>query len=240
MALSDDYEVVLRGLAAMLADHRDRVEVVEISTSPTMSQEVDVILYDTFGRLPIDDRKLTAVVQRNRAAVVVFSWDDYPESVAHEHRAAAYVHKGVSAEELVTALEAAHAGRAAPREAAGAADRSAEGQHHEIRWPGREHGLSEREAEMLSFIARGMSNRDIAERCFLSPNTVKTHIRHAYAKIGVTRRAQAVVWPCSTASGSEAHRADGPSASRPCGVVHTDSSGPFGMIPEGFRSLCTT
>jgi len=200
VALSDDYEVVLRGLEAMLADHGDRVEVVELTTSPTMSAEVDVILYDTFGRLPIDDEKLTAVVARNRAAVVVFSWDDYPESVAREHRAAGYVHKGVSAEQLVEALEAAHAGRAAPVDGgidggvdAGASP-TAERQQRELRWPGQEHGLSEREAEILSFIARGLTNRDIAQRCFLSLNTVKTHIRNAYGKIGVTRRAQAVIW----------------------------------------------
>ncbi len=191
VALSNDYEVVLRGLAAMLADHHDRVEVVEVTTSPRVSEEVDVILYDTFGRLPVGDERLAAALEANRAAVVVFSWEDYPQSVARENGAAGYVHKGASAEQLVEALLSLHERRAAP---VVAADRPDVGEPAESRWPGQEHGLSAREAEMLGFIAHGLSNKEIAERCFLGLNTVKTHIRSAYGKIGVTRRAQAVVW----------------------------------------------
>lgn len=191
VALSDDYEVVLQGLRAMLADHGDRVEVVEVRTSPSMSSDADVILYDTFGRLPIGDEKLRAVVSDNQAAVVVFSWEDYPASIALEHGAAGYVHKGVSADELVDALVRIHEGRATSVSASGD---GASGEPAEHRWPGQEHGLSMREAEMLGFVARGMTNQEIAQHCFLSLNTVKTHIRGAYAKIGVTRRAQAVVW----------------------------------------------
>ena len=61
-------------------------------------------------------------------------------------------------------------------------------------WPGQEHGLSARESEMLTFIARGLSNQEIAERAYLSINTVKTYIRTAYRKIGVASRSQAVGW----------------------------------------------
>jgi DNA-binding CsgD family transcriptional regulator len=61
-------------------------------------------------------------------------------------------------------------------------------------WPGAEHGLTARESEIVALIARGLSNRDIAERSYLSINSVKTYIRTAYRKVGVTRRAQAVVW----------------------------------------------
>ena len=61
-------------------------------------------------------------------------------------------------------------------------------------WPGREWGLTEREAEVLALITQGLSNQEIAERSYLSINSVKTYIRTAYRKIGVTRRSQAVVW----------------------------------------------
>ena len=61
-------------------------------------------------------------------------------------------------------------------------------------WPGRSAGLSSREAEMIALITQGLSNQEIAERAFLSINTVKTYIRSAYRKIGVTTRTQAVVW----------------------------------------------
>ena len=61
-------------------------------------------------------------------------------------------------------------------------------------WPGRSAGLSPREAEVLALITQGLSNQEIADRVFISINTVKTYIRSAYRKIGVARRPQAVVW----------------------------------------------
>ncbi len=67
-------------------------------------------------------------------------------------------------------------------------------------WPGREAGLSPREAEILALITQGLSNQEIADRAYLSINSVKTYIRSAYRKIGVTRRTQAAVWASTTAS----------------------------------------
>ena len=61
-------------------------------------------------------------------------------------------------------------------------------------WPGRSSGMSSREAEMIALITHGLSNQEIADRAFLSINSVKTYIRSAYRKIGVTSRAQAAVW----------------------------------------------
>lgn len=57
--------------------------------------------------------------------------------------------------------------------------------------------LSSREVEVLRLIAAGATNADIAEQLFISPNTVKTHVRRVLAKVGAANRAQAVV---------EAHR----------------------------------
>ncbi|WP_341925302.1 LuxR C-terminal-related transcriptional regulator [Nocardioides psychrotolerans] len=54
--------------------------------------------------------------------------------------------------------------------------------------------LSAREAQVIGLIVQGLSNSEIATAAFLSINSVKTYIRTAYRKIGVTRRAQAVVW----------------------------------------------
>ncbi|MBC2960611.1 response regulator transcription factor [Nocardioides deserti] len=55
-------------------------------------------------------------------------------------------------------------------------------------------GLTVREFEVLGLVAAGLSNAEIAERLYVSINTVKTYVRAAYRKIGVDRRAQAVVW----------------------------------------------
>ena len=59
---------------------------------------------------------------------------------------------------------------------------------------GREHGLTLRESQVLALITHGMTNLEIAEATYLSINSVKTYIRTAYRKIGVSRRSQAVVW----------------------------------------------
>jgi NarL family two-component system response regulator LiaR len=53
-------------------------------------------------------------------------------------------------------------------------------------------GLTPRELEVLGLIAQGLSNREIAERAFVSENTVKTHSRRVFDKLGARRRTQAV------------------------------------------------
>ena len=56
----------------------------------------------------------------------------------------------------------------------------------------RELGLTRRELEILALIANGMSNREIAEKLFVSENTVKTHSSRVFDKLGAKRRTQAV------------------------------------------------
>ena len=55
-------------------------------------------------------------------------------------------------------------------------------------------GLTPRELEVLSLIGAGLTNQEIADRLYISLNTVKTYIRWAYQRIGTTRRSQAVIW----------------------------------------------
>ncbi|WP_028637044.1 response regulator transcription factor [Nocardioides sp. URHA0032] len=186
VALSNDYEIALLGIAQMLARHPSQVQVVDLTTNTEMQHRPDVILFDTFGRLPDDDRKLRAVIDQNPAKVVVYSWDDYPEEAARRAGAAGYVSKRLSANELVAAIAAIH-----DRTTVEAVEPDGE---PVITWPGQAIGLSQRESEMLGFITRGLTNAEIARRAYLSINTVKTYIRTAYAKIGVRNRAEAVAW----------------------------------------------
>jgi DNA-binding CsgD family transcriptional regulator len=81
-------------------------------------------------------------------------------------------------------------GAAAPRERP-AAVRLAEPQSS---WPGREEGLSVREAEVVALITQGHTNPEIAASLYLSLNSLKSYIRSAYRKMGVERRSQAVRW----------------------------------------------
>ena len=61
-----------------------------------------------------------------------------------------------------------------------------------LQWPGRNIGLTERESELLSLLPTGMTNRELGEHLYISENTVKTQLRHLYAKLDVRNRGQAV------------------------------------------------
>ena len=192
VAVVNDYEIVVAGVAAMLAPHHDRVNVVELDSGLPVVSNVDVILYDTFGQIQGDGVDLEDLVHGSEARVVIFSWNVQDELVrtAIERGAAGYLSKGMSAVEIVDAIEAVHGGGTfAPRTSALGVERGDAGD-----WPGRDHGLSARESEVLALITQGLSNQEIAARTYLSINSVKTYIRTAYRKIGVTRRSQAVGW----------------------------------------------
>ena len=187
VALVDDHAIVVRGLAAMLADHADRVQVVELDSLRDPPDDVDVVLKDAFGM--VDD--LREFVVATTAPVVVFAFATDPGVVraALDLGVAGYVFKGVSEETLVTALERVRRGEQVIELDSAAAREQVMGD-----WPGRRHGLSDREAEILTLICRGMSNNQIAQQLYLSINSVKTYIRTAYRKIGAESRSQAVIW----------------------------------------------
>jgi DNA-binding NarL/FixJ family response regulator len=190
VALLNDYEVVVRGLAAMLEPHRDRVEVVELNIDDgPPSRPVDVALIDTFGtRDHALERARRVAEDRLARHVVIFTWETVP-ALREEFLAAGLagmVVKSVSADELVSAIERAAAGETVIIEGPGTARRSVG-----FEPPG---PLSERETEVLVLLAQGLTNRQIAEALYLSPETVKTYVSRLYAKLGVSNRASAVVW----------------------------------------------
>src|SRR4051812_22143435 len=191
LAIVNDYEIVVAGVAAMLAPHHDRVQVVELDSGLPIVSEVDLIFYDTFGQVQGDAVDLEDLVRGNNVPVVIFSWNIQPELVkrAIDHGAAGYLSKGLSASEVVDAIEAIRAGETVTPGSAASSDGRESGE-----WPGRELGLTAREAEVLALITQGLSNQEIARQTYLSINSVKTYIRTAYRKIDVTRRAQAVAW----------------------------------------------
>jgi ATP/maltotriose-dependent transcriptional regulator MalT len=75
--------------------------------------------------------------------------------------------------------------------AARAVDTAARIQRDEF-WPGARHGLSQRESEILSYVVSGLSNRGIATKLVIGDETVKSHLRSIYRKLGVSDRTGAV------------------------------------------------
>jgi DNA-binding NarL/FixJ family response regulator len=192
VALVDDYDVVVKGVANMLEPYRDRVVIAELDSTMAVKDAVDIVLYDSFAQPESDHEEIGVLVANPRASrVVVYTWNFHPELVesARRHGAHGYLSKTLPARDLVAALEAVHAGDVVVSDAGGRA-RSAPGQD----WPGRGEGLSEREAEILALITQGKSNGDVARLTYLSPNTVKSYIRTIYRKVGVDSRTRAVLW----------------------------------------------
>ncbi len=191
VAVVNDYELVVVGVAALLEPYRDRVEVVEVDSNLPVLHDVDVILYDTFGQVQGRGVDVDSLVDGGNAKVVIYSWNLHGELVQDSLMAGAsgYLSKGLEAEELVEAIERIHGGKQVLPIGGGTVNPKPESA-----WPGKEHGLTVREAEIIALITQGLSNQEIAERSYLSINSVKTYIRTAYRKIRVERRAQAVLW----------------------------------------------
>jgi DNA-binding NarL/FixJ family response regulator len=192
VALVDDYDVVVMGVANMFDNYRDRIVVAELDTTMGVSDQVDVVLYDSFAQPESDHHEIGVLVANPRARrVVVYTWNFHPDLIesAKQHGAHGYLSKTLPARDLVAALEAVHAGEMVISEAP-ARTRSAVG----LDWPGRGEGLSDRESEILALITQGKSNAEVAALTYLSPNTVKSYIRTIYRKIDATSRTKAVLW----------------------------------------------
>ena len=189
LAIVDDYAVVVAGVASFLT--AERIDVVETGATMSVVSDVDIVLYDTFGQVQGVGIDLQDFVRDSGAKVVIYSWNLAPAMIqeALAGGASGYLSKVLPGPELVAALERIMAGEVVIF--TGEKETSVRGAGD---WPGRSAGLSPREAEVLALITQGLSNQDIAERVFISVNTVKTFIRSAYRKIGVKNRTQAVLW----------------------------------------------
>jgi NarL family two-component system response regulator LiaR len=185
VAIANDYPVVVRGLAAIVEAHDDRFQLVEASVGDATQSSADVLLYDDFA----STKELGEFISGVQAKVVVFSSNIGWTSVQAALGAgcAGYLFKGVSEEDLLSALERVHQGTRVVELGADALPAKPTGS-----WPGREHGLTPRESEILALICRGLTNAEIAGTLYLSVNSIKTYVRTLYRKIDVQRRSQAV------------------------------------------------
>ena len=202
IVLVDDHEMVIEGLKAMLAAFSGRVQVVgqavgaERALSVVEELQPDIVLTDVRmqGSSGLDLCQELRQRDPGRKVVMLSVYDDEQYLFqALRVGASGYLLKSISSDDLVRQLEFVHSGETAidPGMAARAVDTAARMQRDEF-WPGARQGLTQRESEILSFVVSGLSNRAIATKLVIGDETVKSHLRSIYRKLGVSDRAGAV------------------------------------------------
>lgn len=174
-------EVIARGLTAMLSDYPERFIVTAPPDAGTRAPRLDVLLYDALRLYDGDGAELDRLVAATQAKIVLYSRDMRPDLrvKALAKGCATWVSMSTHASQLVETIDLILDGKQVP--------------HHDDR-ADLGVGLTPREVETLALITQGLSNEEIAQRLFLSTNTLKCHIRQCYRKIGANSRAQAVAW----------------------------------------------
>ena len=189
----DDHKVVRKGLRTFIAVNDDLELVGEASNGEeaidqVVALEPDVVLMDL--KMPVMDGPTAIEHIKTRfpdvQIVALTSFDD--ESLARralEAGAIGYLFKDAEEEELISAirLAAESHGVVAPEAMRAVVGRA--GDEYEV-------DLTEREAEILALVARGLTNPQIAERLTISVSTVNFHVHNVLDKLGAKTRTEAV------------------------------------------------
>ena len=205
IVIADDHELYRRGMEAVIGSEDDVEIVGEASSGAEAVESVrvhqpDVVLLEVrmAGQSGID--ACSAIkMQSPRTRVLILTGSDDPGDLfkALMVGAAGYLLKSLPVEQIVDAVRLVHAGevmvpppmaRHLVEEFARLASRADTEVVHE-----RTRALTERELEVLTWVARGKSNREIAEVATLSENTVKNHVRSIMSKLHVSSRTEAAM-----------------------------------------------
>lgn len=195
LIIADDHPIVRAGLVALFGLETD-LEIVGEAASPDEAVDLaartnpDVVLMDLqFGSASrstgADATRRIRALEAPPYVLVLTNYDSDSDILgAVEAGASGYLLKDAPPHELVAAVHAAAAGESAlaPVIASRLLDR--------MRAP--QISLSSREIEVLELVAAGHANTAIAARLFISETTVKSHLSHIFAKLGVTSRTAAV------------------------------------------------
>lgn len=191
--LADDHPVVRAGLRAVL-ETEPGIEVVgEVGTAEDAVARaavggIDVVLMDLQFGAGSSGAEATARITADPSGpkvVVVTTYDTDADTLpAIEAGASGYLLKDAAPEELIAAVRTAAGGGTAL--APSVAGRLL----HRMRQPAT--ALTNRETEVLTLVADGLSNQAIARRLFLTEGTVKSHLVRIFAKLGVDSRTAAV------------------------------------------------
>lgn len=191
--LVDDHLVVRTGLRALLGTQPDLDVVAEAASGEDALAVVersspDVVMMDLAMGAGMDGIEAIRQLRRRtpQPAILVFTTYDSDADIVRAVDAGAmgYLLKDADPEEIFAAIRGAVQGRSFM--SAPVASRL----FQQLRNPGEV--LTPREAELLSLLIEGLSNRELGKRLFISEATVKTHLAHIYAKLGVDTRAAAI------------------------------------------------
>ncbi|AFU05532.1 response regulator transcription factor [Nocardia brasiliensis] len=193
LLLADDHAIVRAGLRALLDGGDDLTVVGDVSTAEAAvafcaTTAVDLVLMDLSfgpGRSGADATAELRALPQPPNVLVVTNYDTDADILgAIEAGACGYILKDTPPAELLAAVRAAAAGESvlSPAVASKLMTRVRRA----------DTTLSPREIEVLRLVADGRSNREIAKELFLSETTVKSHLVHIYAKLGVRSRTSAV------------------------------------------------
>jgi DNA-binding NarL/FixJ family response regulator len=204
--LIDDHELVRRGLKGLLEAEADIDVVGEAGTSESAIDRMkalqpDVALLDV--RLPDGDgvslcRDIRSVLPGTACLMLTAYSDDKALMGAIMAGAAGYVMKQTSGSELVGAVRTVAAGQSTLD--AHTAQRVMERLRERTSGPDPVSALSRQEKRVLDLISEGLTNRQIAERMFLSEKTVKNYVSSLLGKLGLQRRAQAAAFAARMAA----------------------------------------
>lgn len=194
--LADDHSVVREGLRMFLGRDSDLVVVGEANDGVEAIELVrqlhpDVVLMDLL--MPVlDGITATATIRQEFPEIEVIAMTSVLESAtvvgAIKAGAIGYLLKDTRAAEMVRMIKAAAAGQVqlSPSVSAYLVQ--------EVRVDRERELLTARETDVLRLLAQGYSNKEIARQLQLVEDTVKTHVRHILAKLGVQSRTQAVLY----------------------------------------------
>jgi len=202
LVIVDDHQMVLDGLKAMLRPYAAQVEVTGEASDPGEAVSLvarlapDAVLLDVRLRgasgLDLCSDILAACPATKVVFLTVYDDEQYLYQ-ALRVGAAGFLLKRIRGGELVEYLRRIGDGEVLiDPSLAGRVALSAARLHSGEFWPGAHLGLTQRESEVLSLMVAGLSNRAIAAKLVVSEETVKTHSRGIYRKLGVSDRAAAV------------------------------------------------
>lgn len=197
VASVNDYELIVEGVGAVLRRYPDRLLVRDrIVIGEELDGHVDVALYDTYGRVGIAEPALKALVENPQVAqIAVFSLDFRPELIAAAKLAGAtgFISKTLPGEDIADALVRMASGENV-EEIGVPGEIPDETALTQLEWPGKEDGLSERESQVLVLCAEGLTNPEIAASLYVGLETVKSHLRSVYSKLGIRNRVAAAAY----------------------------------------------